>query len=86
MPVNLKVHLIGIQLIINCNSYSYAPSFNCRPISGFINFCPGLFASLSDSDNIEVALHELTHALVSVMIALLLCYNPFLFYIFHVGI
>ena len=36
-----------------------------RPIAGYINFCPGMFAALNDAQNIEVALHELTHALVS---------------------
>ena len=36
-----------------------------RPIAGYINFCPAFFSALSDAQNIDIALHELTHALVS---------------------
>lgn len=38
----------------------------CRPIAGFINFCPVPFANLDDETNIRVGIHEVMHALVRI--------------------
>ena len=44
--------------------------FLYRPISGFINFCPGPFALMDDEANIRVGLHEVIHALVRMIITI----------------
>ncbi len=37
----------------------------CRPIAGYINFCPSPFADLTDDGAIALGIHEVMHAIVS---------------------
>ena len=53
---NSTTHCVNIFLLIGVTF---------RPLAGRVNYCPGQFASRSDKINIDVAIHEIYHALVN---------------------